>query len=252
MPVMLLKHRLLSGLAALLFAFGLEPAAADEIVVAVAANFAKPMAALVERVEAETAHRVRITTGSTGKHYAQIRNGAPFDAFFAADVERPRLLEDAGVGVPGSRFTYAIGRLALWSPRSEYVDAEGKILEDGGFRHLAIANPSLAPYGAAARDVLAAKGVLDALERKLVFGEDVGQTFGFVHSGAAELGFVAYAQLVADDGVGGSHWLVPAALHAPIEQQALLLVDSPAARAFVEFVTGDAARAIIERFGYGT
>ena len=252
MPVMLLKHRLLSGLAALLFAFGLEPAAADEIVVAVAANFAKPMAALVERFEAETAHRVRITTGSTGKHYAQIRNGAPFDAFFAADAERPRLLEDAGVGVPGSRFTYAIGRLALWSPRSEYVDAEGKILEDGGFRHLAIANPSLAPYGAAARDVLAAKGVLDALERKLVFGEDVGQTFGFVHSGAAELGFVAYAQLVADDGVGGSHWLVPAALHAPIEQQALLLVDSPAARAFVEFVTGDAARAIIERFGYGT
>jgi len=249
---MLLKHRLLSGLAALLFAFGLEPAAADEIVVAVAANFAKPMAALVERFEAETAHRVRITTGSTGKHYAQIRNGAPFDAFFAADAERPRLLEDAGVGVPGSRFTYAIGRLALWSPRSEYVDAEGKILEDGGFRHLAIANPSLAPYGAAARDVLAAKGVLDALERKLVFGEDVGQTFGFVHSGAAELGFVAYAQLVADDGVGGSHWLVPAALHAPIEQQALLLVDSPAARAFVEFVTGDAARAIIERFGYGT
>lgn len=252
MPVMLLKHRLLSGLAALLFAIGLEPAAADEIVVAVAANFAKPMAALVERFEAETAHRVRITTGSTGKHYAQIRNGAPFDAFFAADAERPRLLEDAGVGVPGSRFTYAIGRLALWSPRSEYVDAEGKILEDGGFRHLAIANPSLAPYGAAARDVLAAKGVLDALERKLVFGEDVGQTFGFVHSGAAELGFVAYAQLVADDGVGGSHWLVPAALHAPIEQQALLLVDSPAARAFVEFVTGDAARAIIERFGYGT
>ena len=252
MPVMLLKHRLLSGLAALLFAIGLEPAAADEIVVAVAANFAKPMAALVERFEAETAHRVRITTGSTGKHYAQIRNGAPFDAFFAADADRPRLLEDAGVGVPGSRFTYAIGRLALWSPRSEYVDAEGKILEDGGFRHLAIANPSLAPYGAAARDVLAAKGVLDALERKLVFGEDVGQTFGFVHSGAAELGFVAYAQLVADDGVGGSHWLVPAALHAPIEQQALLLVDSPAARAFVEFVTGDAARAIIERFGYGT
>src|SRR5690606_17187656 len=148
-----------------------------------------PMAALVERFEAETAHRVRITTGSTGKHYAQIRNGAPFDAFFAADAERPRLLEDAGVGVPGSRFTYAIGRLALWSPRSEYVDAEGKIREDGGFRHLAIANPSLAPYGAAARDVLAAKGVLDALERKLVFGEDVGQTFGFVHSGAAELGF---------------------------------------------------------------
>src|SRR5690606_7760448 len=151
MPGMLLKHRLLSGLAALLFAIGLEPAAADEIVVAVAANFAKPMAALVERFEAETAHRVRITTGSTGKHYAQIRNGAPFDAFFAADAERPRLLEDAGVGVPGSRFTYAIGRLALWSPRSEYVDAEGKILEDGGFRHLAIANPSLAPYGAAAR-----------------------------------------------------------------------------------------------------
>jgi len=250
---MSLNRRILFGFATVLFAIGLESAAADEITVAVAANFARPMAALVERFEAETAHRVRITTGSTGKHYAQIRNGAPFDAFFAADAERPRRLEEAGVGVPGSRFTYAIGRLALWSPRSDYVDAEGKILEDGAFRHLAIANPSLAPYGAAARDVLAAKGVLDALERKLVFGEDVGQTFGFVHSGAAELGFVAYAQLVADDGgVGGSHWLVPAALHAPIEQQAVLLVDSPAARAFVEFVSSDAARAIIERFGYGT
>lgn len=244
--------RLRIVLAVVAAATGLGTAAADQVTVAVAANFVRPMAALVERFEAETAHRVRVTAGSTGKHYAQIRNGAPFDAFFAADAERPRRLEEAGLTVPGSRLTYAIGRLALWSRRPGYVDADGAVLERGTFRHLALANPSLAPYGAAARDVLGAKGVLEALDGKLVFGEDVGQTFGFVHSGAAELGFVAYAQLVAEEGVGGSYWLVPAELHAPIEQQAVLLVDSPAARAFLEFTRSDAARAIIERFGYGT
>jgi len=243
---------MLLAVAALVAAAGHGTAAADEITIAVAANFARPMAALVERFEAETAHRVRVTAGSTGKHYAQIRNGAPFDAFFAADAERPRRLDEAGLAVPGSRFTYAIGRLALWSRRPGYVDAEGAVLERGTFRHLALANPSLAPYGAAALDVLRAKGVLDVLEGKLVFGEDVGQAFGFVHSGAAELGFVAYAQLAAEEGAGGSYWLVPAAMHAPIEQQAVLLEDSPAARAFLDFTRSDAAREIIERFGYGT
>lgn len=231
---------------------GLGAAHADEITIAVASNFARPMSALVEQFEAETQHRVRITAGSTGKHYAQIVNGAPFDAFFAADAERPMRLEEAGLIVTGSRFTYALGRLALWSRRADLVDAQGSVLETGTFRRIAIANPALAPYGAAAQEVLRAKGVLDALEGKLVFGEDVGQTFGFVYSGAAELGFVAYAQIAGSERpVGGSHWLVPAALHSPIEQQAVLLTDAPAARAFVEFVKSAAAIAIIERFGYG-
>lgn len=244
-----MRTSVIAALAALIIT---DIARGDEITVAVAANFARPMAVLVQRFETETGHGVRIATGSTGSHYAQIRSGAPFDAFFAADAERPRRLEEAGMAVPGSRFTYALGRLVLWSPRQGYVDDEGRVLEAGGFRHLAIANPALAPYGAAARDVLMARGLWDSLRSRIVRGQDVGQTFGFVHSGAAELGFVAYAQIVAaGDGIGGSSWLVPASLHAPIEQQAVLLKDSDAARAFLAFVQGGEAREMIERFGYG-
>lgn len=231
---------------------GLDTVRADEITVAVAANFARPMAALVERFEAETGHRVRVATGSTGGHYAQILGGAPFDVFFAADAERPRRLEEAGAAVPGSRFTYARGRLALWSRRDGYVDAEGRVLETADFRRLAIAHPELAPYGAAARDVLEALGLWEALDRRIVRGQDVGQVFGFVRSGAAELGFVAYAQLVAaGDELGGSSWRVPTSLHRPIEQQAVLLRDSPAARALLEFMRRGDVQRMIESFGYG-
>jgi len=239
------------GLAAILL---LGPAHADEIRIAVAANFAGAMDELVSRFEALGEDEVRVSTGSTGSQYAQIRNGAPFDAFFAADARRPALLEEAGVAVAGSRFTYALGRLALWSRRPEYVDAQGRVLELGDYRHLAIANPELAPYGAAAREVLQSRALWDALQSRgrLVRGQDVGQTFSFVYSGSAELGFVAYSQLkTRGPELDGSHWLVPASLHAPIEQQAVLLRDVPAARRFLEFVQSPAGREIVRAHGYG-
>jgi molybdate transport system substrate-binding protein len=231
---------------------GLDAARADEIHVAVATNFATPMGELVMAFQAASEHTVVVSAGSTGAHYAQIKNGAPFELFFAADVERPKLLEDEGVAVQGSRFTYAIGRIALWSPRPGFVDAEGRVLEADHFRHIAIANPDLAPYGAAAREVLERRGLWEALRDRIVQGQDIGQAYAFVHSGNAELGFVAYSQIVrGDTPVEGSVWLVPEELHAPIEQQAVLLKDAPAARAFLDFVKGADARAIIRRFGYG-
>ena len=230
----------------------LEPARAAEIHVAVAANFATPMAELATAFEAVSEHTVVVSAGSTGAHYAQIKNGAPFELFFAADAERPALLESEGLAVHGSRFTYAVGRLALWSPRAGFVDAEGRVLEGGGFRHLAIANPELAPYGAAAREVLERRGLWESLRERIVQGQDVGQAYAFVHSGNAELGFVAYSQIVRPGApVEGSFWLVPEELHKPIEQQAVLLKDGPAARAFLEFVKGADARALIRSFGYG-
>jgi molybdate transport system substrate-binding protein len=228
------------------------PAHAEEIRVAVATNFATTMTELVSVFEAASEHTVLVSAGSTGAHYAQIKNGAPFELFFAADVERPELLENEGLTVRGSRFTYAVGRVALWSARPGFVDAEGQVLKTGDFRHIAIANPDLAPYGAAAREVLERRGLWDGLRDKIVQGQDIGQTYSFVHTGAAELGFVAYAQIVRGDApVEGSVWLVPEELHTPIEQQAVLLADTPAARAFLDFVRGADARAIIRRFGYG-
>jgi molybdate transport system substrate-binding protein len=232
---------------------GLDAGRADEIRVAVATNFATTMDELVAQFEEASEHTVTLSAGSTGAHYAQIKNGAPFELFFAADVERPKLLEDEGVAVAGSRFTYAIGRVALWSLRAGFVDAEGRVLETGSFRHIAIANPDLAPYGAAAREVLERRGLWEALRDRIVQGQDIGQTYSFVYTGSAELGFIAYSQIVRGDDtpIAGSFWLVPDELHAPIEQQAVLLEDAPAARAFLDFVKGVDARAIIRKFGYG-
>jgi molybdate transport system substrate-binding protein len=243
-------RRFLVGLLTALWA--VAPAHADEIKVAVATNFAAAINALVERFEESTDHTVLVSLGSTGVHYAQIRSGAPFDAFFAADAERPRLLEAEGAAVAGSRFRYAVGRLALWSNRAGYVDADGRVLETGDFRHLAIANPELAPYGAAAREVLAARGVLNRLQPRLVTGQDIGQTFSFVQTGNAELGFVAWAQLRRPGAtIAGSYWLVPESLHRPIEQEAVLIRDVPAARAFLAFVQSSEARDIVRAHGYG-
>jgi molybdate transport system substrate-binding protein len=227
-------------------------ARADEITVAVATNFVTAMNALVEPFEQASGHTVLVSSGSTGAHYAQIKNGAPFEAFFSADAERPRLLEREGLAVPGSRFLYAVGRVALWSTRADYVDGEGKILETGDFRYLAIANPELAPYGAAAREVLTMRGLWDGLQRRLVTGQDIGQTYSFVQTGNAELGFVAWAQIKQPRAaIAGSYWLVPEALHRPIEQEAVLLRERPAARALLEFVKGPEAREIIRSYGYG-
>ena len=226
-------------------------AVADEIRIAVATNFTAAMSDLVQRFELETEHSVLVSSGSTGNHYAQIKNGAPFEAFFAADAERPRLLEQEGVAVRGSRFRYAVGRLVLWSPEPGYVDDQGRVLENGDFRRLAIANPDLAPYGAAARETLTARGLWERLTTRLAMGQDIGQAFAFVQTRNAELGFVALAQLrQPGKQVEGSYWIVPASLHRPIEQEAVLLRDVPAARMFLEFVKSAEAREIIRSYGY--
>jgi molybdate transport system substrate-binding protein len=224
---------------------------ADEIHVAVASNFTDVIKILAARFEADTDHSITLISGSTGKHYAQIKNGAPFDAFFAADVERPKRLEAEGVAKPGSRFTYAMGKIVLWSPKADYVDETGQVLKQQTFHHLAIANPKLAPYGQAAQAVLQTQGLWASLQGRLVLGENIGQTFQFIKSGNAELGFVAYAQ-VKRLGHGGSLWMVPQSLYAPIEQQAVLLKENEVAQAFLSFVKNDTARKIIHKFGYDT
>jgi molybdate transport system substrate-binding protein len=228
-----------------------HPSAADEIRVATASNFRGAMAALARSFEQTHPHEVVPIYGSTGKHYAQIVNGAPFDAFLAADNRRPERLEQEGLAVPGSRFTYATGILVLWSPRADFVDPEGLVLRSGRFVHLSIANPDLAPYGAAAREVLESLGLWSELGPRLVLGENVGQAFLFVSSGGADLGFVAGSQLVAGPGMrNGSSWRVPEDLHQPIEQQAVLLRESEAARAFLAFIRTAAAARIIRDHGY--
>jgi molybdate transport system substrate-binding protein len=229
------------------------PSRADAIRVATASNFRNAMVALAQEFEQASGHRVVPIYGSTGKLYAQIINGAPFDAFFAADTRRPERLVQDGLAVPGSRFTYARGRLVLWSPKAAYVDDQGRVLVQGNFQRLAIANPELAPYGAAARDVLESLGLWQLLSQRLVQGENIGQTFLFVRSGNAELGFVAWPQLVSGaQRVEGSLWLVPENLYHPVEQQAVALTDTDATRTFLSFVRSKEAAGIIQSFGYAT
>lgn len=227
-------------------------AVADEIRVAVASNFATTSEAIAQRFEEITDHTIILVFGSTGKHYAQIRNGAPFEVFFAADARRPEMLESAGLTVPESRFTYAVGRLVLWSLDEGYVDAKGQVLEAGDFRHIAIANPELAPYGRAAQEMLQSRGLWASLELRLVRGENIGQAFQFVKSGNAELGLVALSQLTSPEreSEAGSRWVVPETLHSPIQQQAVLLADTAAARSFLEFTKSSEARSIIRSHGY--
>jgi molybdate transport system substrate-binding protein len=219
--------------------------------VAVASNFADPVRLIAQQFEAKTRHRVVLSFGSTGKHYAQITNGAPFDVFLAADDERPKRLEQDSLAVAGSRFTYAVGRLVLWSQKVNYIDSTGSRLAAGDFRHLAIANPRLAPYGRAAVESLEALGLWKQLRELIVRGENINQTFQFVKSGNAELGFVACSQVIHPDrSPGGSFWIVPQELYAPIEQQAVLLKDNPSARGFLEYLRSEPAREIIRTYGY--
>jgi len=226
---------------------------ADEIRVAVASNFKHAMTSLVREFEATSDHKVTMAIGSSGKHYAQIVNGAPYDIFFSADLVRPQLLDNAGVALPGSRFTYAIGRLVLWSPRTDYIDANGDILSRGKFRYLAMANPRLAPYGMAAQQVLLALGLDEKLKGCLIRGENIGQAFHFVKSGNAELGFVAWSQVKRPgQPIEGSYWEPPSSTYSPIEQQAVLLKDKEATRAFLAFMKGAEAVKIIQDHGYST
>jgi len=227
------------------------PATAAEIRVAVASNFRPAMQAIAKRFESRTGHKVILIFGSTGKQFAQIQHGAPFDAFFAADSQRPTQLEQDGVAVAGTRFTYAIGKLVLWSPVADYVDAAGNVLKTGDFKHLAIASPELAPYGKAAQQVLQARGLWEPLASRLVRGENIVQAFQFVTSGSAELGFVAYAQIKQrGKPLVGSYWDIPQSLYSPIEQQAVLLRDSEPARDFMQFIQSWEALKIIGASGY--
>jgi molybdate transport system substrate-binding protein len=229
-------------------------ALADEAQIAVAANFASPAKRLADQFAQRTGHRLALSSGSTGKFYAQIKSGAPFDAFLSADGETPLRMEQEKLAVTGSRFTYAIGRLALWSPKTGFVDAEGAVLRTNGFNRLAIANPKLAPYGAAAKNTMERLGVWPALQGKLVQGENIAQTYQFVSSGNADLGFIAFSQLREDGApAAGSYWLVPERFHAPLRQDAVLLTrgaNNAAARAFLEYLRGAPARELIRAYGY--
>lgn len=227
---------------------------ADQISVAVAANFTAPMQKIAAAFEADTGHKAELSFGATGKFYAQITHGAPFQVFLAADDATPARLEKEGKAVANSRFTYAIGTLVLWSAQPGYVDAQGAVLKTGDFKHIAIANPKLAPYGAAAVQAMDKLGVTAPLQPRFVQGENIAQTFQFVSSGNAPLGFVALSQVMVDGKVAkGSAWQVPAELHEPIRQDAVLLTpgkDSAAAAALLTFLRSDKARAIIQSYGY--
>jgi len=224
---------------------------AGEARIVVASNFTHAIKAIAERFQKQSGDKVVLVFGATGKFYAQIMNGAPFDAFFSADTRRPALLEEKGVALPGSRFTYAQGKIVLFSPKAGYVDASGAVLKERAYHYLAIANPKLAPYGAAAKEVLEKLGLWKTLQFQLVRGENIGQTYQFVISGNAELGFVALSQIKRQDiAISGSYWEVPTELYQPIKQQAVLISHNRIAKAFMEFVQSDEAKAIIQDFGY--
>lgn len=227
------------------------PVRAVDATAAVAANFAAAMDRLVPAFEQTSGYRLTVVLGSSGKLAAQIQQGAPFDIFLSADIERPAALQAAGFAVPDSRFTYALGRLVLWSADPQAFSDGPAYLAAGRFRHLAIANPALAPYGAAAQQALQALGLWPALQPKIARAENIGQTYAMVAGGAAEAGFVALAQLTTD--MPGSRWPVPQELHEPIRQDALLLVrgrDNPAARAFIDYLESPPARTMIAALGY--
>lgn len=242
-----------------LFAFALalasgQFAGAAQISVAVASNFAAPMAEISAAFAKDTGHEIRPSLASSGKFYAQIHNGAPFEILLSADATIPARLERDGMTLAGSRFTYAIGGLVLWSADEQRVDAEGKILLGNAYGKLAIANPTHAPYGRAAIEVLTALGQHERVKRTFVMGENIGQAYQFVASGNAAIGFVAMSQVMrAGRLTAGSGWIVPATLHAPIRQDAVILkagASNPAARALMDYLKGDQARVIMSRYGY--
>ena len=229
------------------------PVFAEQILVAVAANFIPPFREIALEFEKSTGHQLKVAGGSSGNFYAQIKNGAPFDVFFSADNERPKKLEDEGFGVKDSRFTYAIGRIVLWSSNADLIKGE-ETLRSKNFKRLAMANPKNAPYGVAAMQALQKLELWESLQPHIVMGESIGQTMGFIESGNAHLGFVALSQIMDPKIKGkGSHWHVPTDLHEPIQQDVILLVkgkENPAAKALLEFIGGPQAKAIIERYGY--
>jgi molybdate transport system substrate-binding protein len=245
--------RALFALALAAFAVGVR---ADVVQVAVAANFAPAAQAIAAAFEKDTGHAVKLSFGATGKFYAQIVAGAPFDVLLAADQATPARLVGEGKGVGATRHTYAIGKLVLWSADPALVDARGDVLKSAAWKHLAVADAKLAPYGAAAKETLAQLRLTDAVQARLVTAENIGQAYQFVQTGNAELGFVALGQVQPPDGdkVSGSMWLVPESLYTPIRQDAVVLSASKAsatATAFVDYLAGDKARVVIKAHGYG-
>ncbi|GAJ29930.1 molybdate ABC transporter substrate-binding protein [Acidomonas methanolica] len=247
-----MKWRAMAVLALMAGATGAGAARAETARVAIAANFIAPAKVLIVAYDQASGNDVQASFGSSGQFLTQIRNGAPFDAFLSADAARPDSLLKAHLAVSGSGFTYAVGTLVLWSGDAALPAGEA-VLRSGRFAHLAICNPALAPYGAAAVEAMRKLGVYDALEPRLVVGADVAQAWQFARSGSAELGFVAYSQVKAA-GNPGSVWVVPETLYAPIHQDAVLLAHgegNAAAKGFLAYLKTPAARAVIARYGYG-
>lgn len=230
---------------------------AAQVQIAVAANFGAPAKQIAADFEKETGHQAVIITGATGAFYAQIKNGAPFEILLAADDETPARLEKEGLAFKESRFTYAIGKLVLWSSKPGLVDGSGEVLRRGNFTHLSIINPRTSPYGAAAMEVLHKRGLSDALASRFVQGESVTQAYQFVATGNAELGFVALSQVWKEGKLAapGSVWIVPEDLYSELRQDAVLLArgkGGEAAAAFLKYLRSEKARAVIHAFGYGS
>jgi len=227
---------------------------AAEVHIAVAANFTAPINEIAAEFEKDSGHKVIAAFGPTGGLYTQIKHGAPFEVFFAADDSTPARLEAEGETLAGSRFTYAIGKLVLWSASAGYVDAQGEVLKRNAFNHLSIGNPKTAPYGLAATQVLGKLGLSAAVKAKLVEGTNITQAYQFVATGNAELGFVALSQVYKDGQISsGSAWIVPEDMYEPIRQDAVILnkgKDNPAATALVDYLKGPKAAAMIKSYGY--
>lgn len=227
---------------------------AEEAMVAVAANFSAPMQQITALFQKETSHQIKLSFGASGGIYAQIKNGAPFDLFLSADQLTPQKLEAEGFGVPNSRYTYATGQLVLWSKQEGLVDAKGQVLQNKSIQRIALANPKLAPYGAAAMETMTNLGLLKELKSKLVQGDNIAQTYQFVSTQNAQIGFVALSQVFANGNMtSGSAWIVPGNLHQPIQQDVILLrkgQDNKAATALLLYLKGEQAKKIMKSFGY--
>lgn len=252
---MLKTVRLPKILVGLLLMAAAAVASSENVSVAVAANFKEPLEEISAKFHQSTGHTVSISAESSGKIVSQIQNGASYDIFLSADQAKPIKLEQEGGIVPGSRFTYAVGKLALWSATPGYVDRNGKVLKTGSYSHIAIADPKLAPYGLAATQTLQKMGLTAAVNDRLVVGKNIGTTFGYVQTGNAELGFVAMSQIYKNGKLthGGSYWLVPQSYYKPIRQDAVLLPGgkgNPAAVALMKYLKSPAARKVMKSYGY--
>ncbi len=254
MKLLPLRRRAFPRVLAALAAASATGAHAAEAQVAVAANFAEPVKAIAAVLEKTTGHTLRISTGASGAFYTQIRNGAPFDVFLSADNERPAMLEKDGLAQPGTRFTYATGKLVLWSAKAGRVDANGAVLKAADLGKVAYANPKTAPYGAAAVQVLEKLGLKDAISPKLVQGESIGQAYNFVKTGNADVGFVALSQVLSGGRLKeGSMWMIPQANYDPIRQDAVLLkrgADNAAAQALLQLLQSPRIKDLIRSYGY--